>query len=414
MLINILTYFIHLINTLLRGFTLKKLLYAFIIASLFVPTCSFAQDDYTAGNNDYLRQLLIDTQNQFNSAKDELSRLQDDNFNLKNQLKQKENDLQSLKYYTRNIEAQNVDKSTEIEKLNSIIKEKTDSIASNTEIENNPNYKNIIAEHQKLLSQLDNKNKEIKSLQMALSQTSQNNDALKIQSLKLTNDLNFALKNNTDYQNAIEEHAKLSAKISEKNKEIQDLKAALNQTVQSNEELKTLSQQQISNLNSSLKTAQDRIATLNSELSTMDVNFQKTESNALTQKDSNIALLSSKISSLQQELVQTKMEKNNLLSLKENNDAFDTLRSDPQTAAYYYFAIAKNNESRKNYNLAIENYQKSIMCNPVYKGAYTELAILYVKQGQNQKAAELFEKYLTLTTNPQEKAVVRDFLTKLK
>jgi len=69
--------------------------------------------------------------------------------------------------------------------------------------------------------------------------------------------------------------------------------------------------------------------------------------------------------------------------------------------ADWHFNQGNNLAENSRYDEAIEEYNEAIRLNPEYAEAYNNRGLAYKEQGKKAEAIADFEKFITLTTNPQ-------------
>ena len=110
-----------------------------------------------------------------------------------------------------------------------------------------------------------------------------------------------------------------------------------------------------------------------------------------------------------------------LLSRDKNTDsekirlkAVQFLRESEDAEGYYYFNLAKAYEEEKQYKKAIENYMLAIGVNSMYIPAYGNLGLIYTEIGNYENAVTIFEKYIELSDNQDEKEIIEEFIRKIR
>lgn len=93
--------------------------------------------------------------------------------------------------------------------------------------------------------------------------------------------------------------------------------------------------------------------------------------------------------------------------------AAQLLKENYETKASYYYTLAKAYEEYKKYNKAIENYKLAINSDLNYIPAYGNLGLLYAELGEYRDSINIFEKYITLSDNPEEKILLKEFIKKM-
>lgn len=96
-----------------------------------------------------------------------------------------------------------------------------------------------------------------------------------------------------------------------------------------------------------------------------------------------------------------------------NVKAIQLLKDDEQTEAFYYFNMAKAYQHDKAIDKAIENYKLAIQANPDLSAAYSQLGLIYAEKGDYKDSIELFKKYLSLSDNPEEEELIKQFINKM-
>lgn len=81
--------------------------------------------------------------------------------------------------------------------------------------------------------------------------------------------------------------------------------------------------------------------------------------------------------------------------------------------AFSYFAKAKDFEKENKPEKAIENYKLAVKLNPSFLEAYGNLGIIYAEKGDYKNSSDSFKKYLSLTDDPEEKKLVKQFIEKM-
>ena len=90
------------------------------------------------------------------------------------------------------------------------------------------------------------------------------------------------------------------------------------------------------------------------------------------------------------------------------------LSENEDTEGYYYFNLAKAYEEEKNYKKAIENYRLAVGANSNYIPAYGNLGLIYTEIGNYDSAIKIFEKYIELSDNLEEKRILKEFIRKIR
>ena len=62
---------------------------------------------------------------------------------------------------------------------------------------------------------------------------------------------------------------------------------------------------------------------------------------------------------------------------------------------------------------AIESYKLAIAANPDLGAAYSQLGLIYAEKGDYKNSIKIFKKYLNFSNNPEEEALVKEFINKL-
>ena len=86
---------------------------------------------------------------------------------------------------------------------------------------------------------------------------------------------------------------------------------------------------------------------------------------------------------------------------------------DNQADSLYYLNMAKVYEQENSIDKAIESYKLAIAANPDLEAAYSQLGLIYAEKGDYKNSIKIFKKYLNFSNNPEEEALVKEFINKL-
>jgi len=86
---------------------------------------------------------------------------------------------------------------------------------------------------------------------------------------------------------------------------------------------------------------------------------------------------------------------------------------DNQADSLYYLNMAKVYEQENSIDKAIESYKLAIAANPDMGAAYSQLGLIYAEKGDYKNSIKIFKKYLNFSNNPEEEALVKEFINKL-
>ncbi|OGH99770.1 MAG: hypothetical protein A2039_06785 [Candidatus Melainabacteria bacterium GWA2_34_9] len=96
-----------------------------------------------------------------------------------------------------------------------------------------------------------------------------------------------------------------------------------------------------------------------------------------------------------------------------NIKAVKTVTADNQADSLYYLNMAKAYEQENSIDKAIESYKLAIAANPDLEAAYSQLGLIYAEKGDYKNSIKIFKKYLNFSNNPEEEALVKEFIDKL-
>jgi len=321
---------------------------------LFCTNSCFAADYSKSSQVDFLKNTINEIKSQLLSAQDEIAKLQEDNYNLKQSLEQKQKSLETLNLYKTSFEEILQSKNNEITALNEKIKKIEQTNANNASIARN-NYL-----------------KEISNLKNQYEQEKQT-----------------ILKDK-------------EAALTAKNSEILTLKQQL-----------ALNRQEITKL-------ENKITSLNDELSRTKQNLVALENSHSEQRASlqdNLALWQSKAQFLEKQLNQAKVSiKNAQTSSSEsiNDIAMKYVKEYSAKEPIYHISLAKAYQEQSNPTKAAEQFEKALSLNPNQHSIYKDLGLTYAEAGLYNKSIENFEKYLQYANNPEEIILIRNFVRKLR
>jgi len=110
----------------------------------------------------------------------------------------------------------------------------------------------------------------------------------------------------------------------------------------------------------------------------------------------------------------------NIALVKAEIANFDTnikevkaVTADNQADSLYYLNMARAYEQENSIEKAIESYKLAIAANPDLGAAYSQLGLIYAEKGDYKNSIKIFKKYLNFSNNPEEEALVKEFITKL-
>jgi len=89
------------------------------------------------------------------------------------------------------------------------------------------------------------------------------------------------------------------------------------------------------------------------------------------------------------------------------------VQEDNQAESLYYFNMAKAYEQEKSIDKAIESYKLAIKTNPDLGAAYSNLGLIYAEKGDYKNSIAVLKKYLNFSSNPEEEALVKEFISKM-
>ncbi|HBG48308.1 MAG TPA: hypothetical protein DDW90_02130 [Cyanobacteria bacterium UBA9971] len=90
-----------------------------------------------------------------------------------------------------------------------------------------------------------------------------------------------------------------------------------------------------------------------------------------------------------------------------------TVTEDNQAESLYYLNMAKAYEQENSIEKAIESYKLAIAANPDLGTAYSQLGLIYAEKGDYKNSIKVFKKYLNFSNNPEDEALVKEFVDKL-
>ena len=110
----------------------------------------------------------------------------------------------------------------------------------------------------------------------------------------------------------------------------------------------------------------------------------------------------------------------NIALVKAEIANFDTnikevkaVTADNQADSLYYLNMARAYEQENSIEKAIESYKLAIAANPDLGAAYSQLGLIYAEKGDYKNSIKIFKKYLNFSNNPEEEALVKEFINKL-
>ena len=110
----------------------------------------------------------------------------------------------------------------------------------------------------------------------------------------------------------------------------------------------------------------------------------------------------------------------NIALVKAEMTNFDTnikevkaVTADNQADSLYYLNMARAYEQENSIEKAIESYKLAIAANPDLGAAYSQLGLIYAEKGDYKNSIKIFKKYLNFSNNPEEEALVKEFINKL-
>ena len=131
----------------------------------------------------------------------------------------------------------------------------------------------------------------------------------------------------------------------------------------------------------------------------------------------NLALWQSKAQFLEKQLNQAKVSiKNAQTSSSEsiNDIAMKYVKEYSAKEPIYHISLAKAYQEQSNPTKAAEQFEKALSLNPNQHSIYKDLGLTYAEAGLYNKSIENFEKYLQYANNPEEIILIRNFVRKLR
>lgn len=102
-----------------------------------------------------------------------------------------------------------------------------------------------------------------------------------------------------------------------------------------------------------------------------------------------------------------------IANLNTNIKEVKQVKEDNQAESLYYLNMAKAYEQENLTDKAIESYKRAIAANPDLGIAYSQLGLIYAEKGDYKNSIQVFKKYLNFSNNPEEEALVKEFINKI-